>query len=498
LLSLEPPTVYWLLGLAGIGKSTIARTIAQFAHDKRVLGASFFFSRTGDSSLRTPDLVFFTLAYQLARFSPIIAEEIHSAWKATPELVDQPLSEQIVPLLKNPLLKFAESEGENHDKHLLIVLDALDECDEGRAPGTLIRLLLKHLSDLPFCIRILVTSRPEKYIEDVFRTESTHGEIVLHNIEESVVAGDIEHYLRHELGRVHEKLNLTPVEGWPKEVDIEQLVKRSGKLFIYSATVIRWISDRSVNDPCEMLSAILDQTHTDVTMSKYEQLDSLYLNILQRMANTGAARLILEHYREVIGAVRFLCDPLSLGDLAAFLTRSRNNPLTQSQVENILRHLRSVIIYPSDASQTPRIFHQSFADFLTIQERQPGWLDGKPDLRFYLDPHERHAVLAVHCFEQMTVLKRNMADLPLPGSNRSDAGDRLDSVYPTELRYALRYWAVHVDSSGGTESAALVQHVDDFAKSKLMWWMEALCVLGESSLVISVLRTALTANVSNI
>jgi hypothetical protein len=98
----------------------------------------------------------------------------------------------------------------------------------------------------------------------------------------------------------------------------------------------------------------------------------------------------------------------------------------------------------------------------------------------------------------MSVLKRNMADLPLPGSNRSDALDRLNSVYPTELRYALQYWAVHVDSSGATESPDLLQHIRDFVETKLIWWIEALCVLGESSLVISILQIALNANVSDI
>src|SRR6266576_4645838 len=39
--------IFWLNGLAGTGKSTIARTVARRYFDQKCLGASFFFSRGG-------------------------------------------------------------------------------------------------------------------------------------------------------------------------------------------------------------------------------------------------------------------------------------------------------------------------------------------------------------------------------------------------------------------------------------------------------------------
>src|SRR5689334_22215431 len=43
--------IFWLNGLAGTGKSTIARTIARQSFEKYQLGATFFFSRgVGDAS----------------------------------------------------------------------------------------------------------------------------------------------------------------------------------------------------------------------------------------------------------------------------------------------------------------------------------------------------------------------------------------------------------------------------------------------------------------
>ncbi|KAF9642833.1 hypothetical protein BDM02DRAFT_3152066, partial [Thelephora ganbajun] len=62
----DKPPVYWLNGLAGTGKSTIAQTIAEriFADDQ--LGASFFCSRDFEdrSNLK---FIFPTIAVQLAR-----------------------------------------------------------------------------------------------------------------------------------------------------------------------------------------------------------------------------------------------------------------------------------------------------------------------------------------------------------------------------------------------------------------------------------------------
>ncbi|KAF9509246.1 hypothetical protein BS47DRAFT_1413502, partial [Hydnum rufescens UP504] len=73
------PPVYWLVGLAGIGKSTIAKTVAERAGKNKMLGASFFFSRS-DAPLRNPNLVFPTLAFQLAlsdnEFKNVIGEAI--------------------------------------------------------------------------------------------------------------------------------------------------------------------------------------------------------------------------------------------------------------------------------------------------------------------------------------------------------------------------------------------------------------------------------------
>ena len=59
----------WVSGPAGSGKSTVAHTVADLLLIRRLLGAYIFFER-GKSN---PGLLIRILAYQLARFNPIIA-----------------------------------------------------------------------------------------------------------------------------------------------------------------------------------------------------------------------------------------------------------------------------------------------------------------------------------------------------------------------------------------------------------------------------------------
>jgi hypothetical protein len=67
--------------------------------------------------------------------------------------------------------------------HILIILDALDECKTWGARFSCI-------SQLPF-IRVLITSRPEPHVYSVFSQHQNHSKVVPHNIEASVVENDI-------------------------------------------------------------------------------------------------------------------------------------------------------------------------------------------------------------------------------------------------------------------------------------------------------------------
>jgi replicative DNA helicase len=71
-----PQRIYWLNGMAGTGKSTIARTIACQCITEGRLGASFFFS-SGSGELEMARTFVTSIAVQLARL-PFIRPDLRS------------------------------------------------------------------------------------------------------------------------------------------------------------------------------------------------------------------------------------------------------------------------------------------------------------------------------------------------------------------------------------------------------------------------------------
>lgn len=59
-------TFFWLNGMAGTGKSTVSRTVAQTFADRGQLGGSFFFKR-GERDRENASLLFTTIVHELVR-----------------------------------------------------------------------------------------------------------------------------------------------------------------------------------------------------------------------------------------------------------------------------------------------------------------------------------------------------------------------------------------------------------------------------------------------
>ncbi|KAH0429420.1 pfs domain-containing protein [Colletotrichum camelliae] len=84
--------VYWLSGLAGTGKSIIARAIAQDLNQAKLLGATFFFKR-GEIDRGSASLLFGTLARQLAQRRPELSPYIVEAIKQTDNICSKSMEE---------------------------------------------------------------------------------------------------------------------------------------------------------------------------------------------------------------------------------------------------------------------------------------------------------------------------------------------------------------------------------------------------------------------
>jgi SpoVK/Ycf46/Vps4 family AAA+-type ATPase len=96
--------IFWLNGLAGTGKTTVARSIALMYYTKQRLGASFFFSRGGGDAGRAGKFVT-SIAVQLARSVSGVHRHISNAIIQRPEIASQSLRDQWKYLVLEPLSK---------------------------------------------------------------------------------------------------------------------------------------------------------------------------------------------------------------------------------------------------------------------------------------------------------------------------------------------------------------------------------------------------------
>jgi hypothetical protein len=463
------PRIFWLNGLAGTGKTTIARTMADWAHQRGRLAATFFFSRNIDAT-RMPSAIIPTLAYQLARYQPSFRPLICTSIASNEDVRDRSIASQAEALLSHLSASAAPAAP------LLIVLDALDEChlEDGCEGGNAIPLLFAQTASVPY-IKILLTSRMEATIKRKLG-KLIDCRITLHDIESTIVQDDIRHYLVRSLEKVASEWDLAP--PFPTEGVIDELVARAGTLFIYAATVIKWVSD-SKEQPELRLEQIVKQD-ADELLYHYRPLDRMYAQILSQAAQTtGSVKVRERVLRNVLSAVVSLQEPVRAVALASLAGED-------SQTRLVLPLLASVLVVNAD--EPVRLFHASFPDFLTDEERCQ-------DERFLMSRSEGHLHLAVRCLEIMnTLLRQDICNIRNPSlfNNEVDGLNQLlEHAAPSELQYACKYWHVHVCSSD-TATSSLTESLEIFCTTHLLHWVELLSLLGEIRSALAGFRLLLT------
>jgi type II secretory pathway predicted ATPase ExeA len=168
--------MFWLNGMAGTGKSTIARTVAQSFKDKEQLGATFFFKR-GEGGRGNARYLVSTITRQLVATYRQLAPDVLAAIENDPNISSRNLSEQFNKLLLQPLGRLRS----NRPTTIMMVIDALDECDR-EDDMQIIRLLLTLQDYESVRLRIFLTSRPDLPIRLGFKQNNNHKDVVLHEL----------------------------------------------------------------------------------------------------------------------------------------------------------------------------------------------------------------------------------------------------------------------------------------------------------------------------
>ncbi|KAJ5249461.1 hypothetical protein N7524_011777 [Penicillium chrysogenum] len=191
--SADERCVFWLNGMAGTGKSTIARTVAQSFKDKGQLGATFFFKR-GEGSRGNARYLVSTITRLL------LAPGVLAAIENDPNISSKYLSEQF-----NKLLQPLGSLRSDRPITIIMVIDALDECDREEDMQIIIRLLLSLQDYESVRLRVFLTSRPDLPILLGFKQNNNHKDVILHELPPPVIERDLRLFLKHKLSESHRK-----------------------------------------------------------------------------------------------------------------------------------------------------------------------------------------------------------------------------------------------------------------------------------------------------
>jgi hypothetical protein len=452
--------VFWLNGLAGTGKSTIAQTVAERVFAEGLLGASFFCSRDFEDR---SDLhfIFPTLAFQLAHNYPTFRSVLVPLLQSNPDVVHESLHNQMERLIVGPLRSAYIS--------TVIVIDALDECKDEEPSSTILSVLGRFVEKIPR-VKFFITGRPEPRIKTGFRlpllVDSTDV-FVLHEVHRSQVDNDIRLFLKHELSELAQRRR---INGWPSDEDLDMLCHRAAGLFVYAVATVKFL-DNKAQLPKRQLEVIAHlpectDPEGETHFRPNTTLDSLYMSILET-AFSKQRPDVYSRVRSTIGAIVLLVNPLPPSGISELIG------LDPEEVILFLTLVHSLLTLDEDFSQPVKSFHKSFPDFITNPSRCT-------NTRFYISPPYLHFELATNCLRVMNEgLEQNLLSLPdyALNSEVEDLQTRINNQISVALQYACQSWYNHLTNTRDNVTNIISQlHV--FLEKKFLAWLEVVSVLG--------------------
>ena len=362
----------------------------------------------------------------------------------------------------------------------LMIVDALDEIEAHEGPMFLRHMIETINGGRLQGLKFLVTSRPDPGIVALCNREpfSSNAVCRLQDVPIRDVRSDIKKYLRAKL------------PDFADRSELETMAQLADGHFISAATIVKYLTPPvqiSVDEQCELLRKLhVQQPFSGSDAPHPLRIDELYQQIL-RDAFSGLHGDLFRSRLRIL--YTFLCtfERTSTSLAAALLSGS------DATATVVLNGLYAVLYRKDDRVLW---YHASFPDFLFSQTRFGS--------TFELDRRQisisicktRHTFLTKCCFDVMKEsLRFNIGDIP--SSFVLDAEDpelmkRADTNIKAVLRYASRYWAYHLSQTDemNADGKDLGDCITDFLRIRILFWIEAMNLLGSSGQCTTMLQRA--------
>jgi len=381
----KSPSILWLRGPAGHGKTALEFTIAEICKREGLLIGSFFFSN-GIANCSDGSLLFATLAAQLIQAFPKTKRYIDKAIRNDPHIFDKALETQIRALIVEPIQRIARMARVINTVTFglksyptLIVIDGLDECAGLDIQDEIIRIIGDLVQRLRLPLRFLIASRPEPNLCAAFdKLQSRLAGNSLSTMlltEDALTRRDIQIYFEGKFSELRAQHSYLPAE-WPGPDIIMRLVDKASGQFIYATTIIIYVSSPD-DRPDDRLDVILKLLDTPAGDAPYAPLDQLYSYIVRTVKHRTEVLLILG---QIILAKEMSNEEDIIGSPSNSTSQSRIEGILKlrfGDVKRLLNSMHSVINVGEDL----RLLHASFHDFLLDPARSTDFVVNLPEAR---------------------------------------------------------------------------------------------------------------------
>lgn len=468
--------IFWLNGMAGTGKSTVADSFTTDLANAGFTVVSCFCSRDYPSA-RDVLRIFPSLAFQLAYKVEAYASALADALKKIPHPGNLDLEEQLTQLIIEPLKMIAHHLPGSQP----FVCDAIDECDDRDLVRTFVSTLLAHGDDLrQVRVKFFIASRPAHEIYDEFATDASfihHGHLILHDVRWQDAYDDIHTFIELKLQEI--KRRYPHFDFQRSDVDlIAKAASLPSPLFIFASTVCAFIASKGSKarrDPQSQLesirSALMAGDGSGHQATKALDLLYQFIFVSAFMADDEEKYDDEERAQQaltVVASIVLLSRPLGILDLSILL----GDPYTPQKTRHLLVDLFSVITNPPDDIEPLRILHASLQDHMTSESRA--------HRLFCINPGSHHELLAIRCLDLMSkqLVNDNLFDLR-PGKEYTAAEiqARRMACISDALEYACQFWSYHLVRTSPVSQESFLSRLQIFSSRHLLRWIEVLVTI---------------------
>jgi hypothetical protein len=439
---------YWIYGLPGIGKTSLAHSICASLHDQGKLAGAFF-CRRDDPNLSEPRNILPTLIYKLARILPPFRTIVASCFRNDPNLTPESMKDSLfLDLLRNL------PHDPNH--FLVFVIDAFDECGNDRSRPALLRLLTGAAAHASW-LKIIITSRPEADIQHFFDTLTRSLYLRSDLAADHEANDDLRTFAQSEFDPVARKWYLSA--PWPEESLLNKVIARANGLFIFIKTLV--LALEHCEDPTEFLKATSEDSASVGLKALYE----LYSSILKlRIVHSKA------EFRRMIGVLLTTAPYRALREeTIAELAGAKLN-LVKKWVDD----LSSLLYRDEETNGGIRVRHLSISEFLVSD-------DCPCDYR--INPQDTNGQLGIACLKMMVRQLRfnicRLEDSRVTNADIQDLPSRIIENISDCLQYSSLYWSNHLCFAPDNNDLQIWGNLEEFFEGLYpLFWIEVLSILG--------------------